>query len=459
MDFNFEESLKVCLNAMRVIRTHPDREANLEHPISKSTPCKALFVLSSSSFIIFTVFIFRHNIIKVLEHDFIEACRCGVLTFSNMGGILNAFLMIYHRESFKLLLDMMRNDFNQAKTMPSDDQEILHKVVVKQRLVLKIVLYMGIISGGPFIGKSTFLMLYYYCIGEPQLLITFNLTYPGLIEERKHEVSMFLFLNISAIFYTFYIAVNYIAFLPLAPVLMLHACGQLELIKKRLDELHEGELSDVNVKLNEIAAKLQYIYKLLHTVPAAGPPGKPPAKPPCTRRHTKPPALPHKGTAGMAAGVCRRVTRLSSCLAFERHASFGMMLDGFVRLVPAARIAGGIAARHEPGGIAAGMCSTKRGEFSFEIMSFVMSSFQMSSIPSYFSDQLLNRGEEVSTALYTCGWERHYDKRERSTILLLLIRTSRPVALRTMFNTLCLDSLTGVFRRAYTIFSLMNAVF
>jgi hypothetical protein len=34
----------------------------------------------------------------------------------------------------------------------------------------------------------------------------------------------------------------------------------------------------------------------------------------------------------------------------------GMMLDGFVRLVPAARIAGGIAARHEPGGIAAGMC-------------------------------------------------------------------------------------------------------
>lgn len=33
-----------------------------------------------------------------------------------------------------------------------------------------------------------------------------------------------------------------------------------------------------------------------------------------------------------------------------------MMLGGFVRLVPAACIAGGIAARHEPGGIAAGMC-------------------------------------------------------------------------------------------------------
>lgn len=37
-------------------------------------------------------------------------------------------------------------------------------------------------------------------------------------------------------------------------------------------------------------------------------------------------------------------------------ATTGMMLGGFVRLVPAACIAGGIAARHEPGGIAAGMC-------------------------------------------------------------------------------------------------------
>ncbi|XP_075987373.1 uncharacterized protein LOC142983995 [Anticarsia gemmatalis] len=176
----------------------------------------------------------------------------------------------------------------------------------------------------------------------------------------------------------------------------MHACGQLELIKKHLDELHEGELSEINLKLKDIALKLQYTYNFVEIMTS------------CFE-------LFMEGTINLS--------------------SF-MMPITFYQLIE----------------------STKRGAFSIEVSSFVIASFLMSSIPSYFSDQLLEKGEDVSTALYTCGWERHYDKRERSTILLLLIRTSRPVALRTMFRTLCLDSLTDMFQRAYAIFNLMNAV-
>ncbi|CAB3242650.1 unnamed protein product [Arctia plantaginis] len=59
----------------------------------------------------------------------------------------------------------------------------------------------------------------------------------------------------------------YVTFVPLGPFLMLHACGQLEIVKKRIDNLFT-DLNDevITEKLKEIIIHLQQIYSFVDLI-------------------------------------------------------------------------------------------------------------------------------------------------------------------------------------------------
>lgn len=54
------------------------------------------------------------------------------------------------------------------------------------------------------------------------------------------------------------------------------------------------------------------------------------------------------------------------------------------------------------------------------------------------------QSESLREAIYFSGWEKTCDKGTRSTLLIILVRASRPVVLKTMFRDICLDALTDV---------------
>lgn len=54
------------------------------------------------------------------------------------------------------------------------------------------------------------------------------------------------------------------------------------------------------------------------------------------------------------------------------------------------------------------------------------------------------QGEGLSLAIYSSGWEKMWNKGTRSTLLIILVRATRPVVLKTMFRNICLDALTDV---------------
>ncbi|CAK1546049.1 unnamed protein product [Leptosia nina] len=86
----------------------------------------------------------------------------------------------------------------------------------------------------------------------------------------------------------------------------------------------------------------------------------------------------------------------------------------------------------------------KSGHISVEFLSIIFGAGMLVNVPCYYSDMLMQKSDDVRMALYSCGWESHWDRQSRTLIFLLLTRVTRPVAMHTMFSNISLDGLTDV---------------
>ncbi|XP_075987183.1 uncharacterized protein LOC142983892 [Anticarsia gemmatalis] len=175
----------------------------------------------------------------------------------------------------------------------------------------------------------------------------------------------------------------YAAYVPLGPIMMLHACGQLDIVRMKIDHLfEEADAEIIKEKMKAIIERLQYIYKFV------------------------------------------KIIEDVFTVAYE------LTLKGTTLILPVAFYEF-IEAAH-------------RGELSVELITFIIGGILISSSPCYYSDLLMEKGEKVRLSLYSCGWELFYDRSTRTTLQILLLYALRPVAIRTVFRTLCLEALTDV---------------
>ncbi|KAF9418630.1 hypothetical protein HW555_004596 [Spodoptera exigua] len=354
------------------------------------------FIRHLFGYIIFTavaIVITYNTYISITNRIFFEACRNLTLSLTYFGCCLNTMLSFWNRRSLKTLLETIRNDYKMAAQLPPQEQLIFEDYSRKKSLICKIWFHLFVVSLCLFVLKAFTLMVYYYFIGEFRLVHLYELTYPDYIEKRKGDLVMYLFIFLMVFLYGVISGLGFLSFVPYGTVCMLHACGHLEIAKNRIDSLFTGDSRFVNEKLKNIAQLLQYTYHFIEY------------------------------SNGCLRFFYDAILKLS---AIAIPVTFYALLEGL---------------RH--------------GVFSMEFTMFILNAIMLTSIPCYLSDKLLEKGEEVRLALYSCGWECEYNRRMRVTILLLQTRCSRPIAVQTMFTTLCLYAM---FQQAYTILNLMNAV-
>ncbi|XP_023947730.2 uncharacterized protein LOC112052758 [Bicyclus anynana] len=374
--------------------------ANLSHPKTVRDfqwLCKfcIMYGIFFSTFILLVYSI----IFKDLKNDdSTQACANGILCVIYFVITFNYGILFSYRKILKELIETMDSDFGLAKKFPKKEQEIILKYVKKGQGIAKIWLIVGVCGCSLFIVKSIVLTIYYTVTSEFTLVHLYELTYPDAVEKVKNtNLLVYCSLYLYFLFYDIFATLMLIGFSPMGSIFMLHACGQLEVAKNRILEIYSGNNSsdEINRKLKDVARFINTTYRFVDKLQ-------------------------------MSFKVLYELTLKSTTIVVP--VTLYQVLESF-----------------------------KKGEFRFEFLTIIFGGVTLSSIPCYYSDVLMESGENLRMAVYSCGWEAHWERKSRTMILMLLVRTSRHVAIRTMFKDVCLFALTEIYHQAYAIFNVLNA--
>ncbi|XP_072939896.1 uncharacterized protein [Epargyreus clarus] len=339
---------------------------------------------------------FAHDLKK---NDFSQACSNGILSVIFSVVTYKYGVMLKYQNQLKGLMDEMRVDYERAKTLSIEEQHLVLNYGKRGKKVVVIWILIASITGGLFPVKAFILMAYYAIKGEFKLFHLYDLTYPSPVEERKNEPGVYLVLFTLFSFYDCYAIVMYIAMAALGPIFMLHGCAQLELVRRRIMNAftkNDSEKSTLK-SLNEIVQQLQKIYRFLERV---------------------------QESFKILYELTLKATTVILPICFYQ------VIESF-----------------------------NKGEIKLEFISVIIGGIALSSIPCYYSDELMDMGENLRLAIYFCGWEGYLERHKtlRNTLLLLQSRAARPIAVRTMFRAVSLDALTDVYHQSYAIFNVLNA--
>lgn len=257
IDINFDKIFKIMLLAMKINRSHPYIERDKKWAV-QFICMHGIFFLICCGLVYCIIF----NDLK--NKDYIQACSNGVLCVIFSVVTFNYCVMLWYQNHLKELIERMKEDYQLVSELPFAEQEITLKYAQLGNRVVIIWLCVSIFAGSLFVLKTIVCMVYYKIVGEFKFVHLYDLTYPSFIEDVKDELGPYFALYVTFLYFDVYAILMYIAFAPLGPVFMLHACGQLEVIKKRMLAIFldkEIDSGKVLRDLREIVIRLQKTYR------------------------------------------------------------------------------------------------------------------------------------------------------------------------------------------------------
>ncbi|XP_045532968.1 uncharacterized protein LOC123720416 [Pieris brassicae] len=390
-ELRFEKIFQTMLKAMRLNKTHPNIPRDKKWFL-KFIIMYGIFMLGIS-FAAYSTFF--HDL---KDGNFSQACYHGVLIVIFTVVSLYHIVMGWHRFRFQDLINQMKEDYDVAKHFAVEDYNVVLDYAKRGKMIMYTWLALAL-SCVIIHQLSAILPMVHNAAmtGEFQCVHLYNITYPGNLEIWKNETSVCLSLFALFTYGYIYAVIMYIAGPALGPILMLHGCGQLELVRRRIAETYSKRKKGFEVHNLKLAAKhLSMTYNFMKKT--------------------------NESLQMFHEIIFKAVIVILPILFYQ-------LKEG----------------------------NTNR-EMNIEIIGFVFGATLLCGLPCYYGDLLMEKTNDIKMALYSCGWEHHVEREPRTLILLLMIRVDRPVGLSTMFLDICLEQLTDIYRQAYALFNLLIAV-
>lgn len=257
---SFDDVFKLSTWCMRMNGSHPSLPRNINWTI------RFVFVIG----IYITHFCFILNSIfyydMYQEHVAESVCKSGALLIISFIITIKYFSLILYRRQNVWLMRYIDEDYVTYLSLGQDEQTIVNEYIQRGAWICKLWCYTPFICGGVFTLRPVVIMIYRYLIGEFRSDKIFEYTYPSGLEERKDEFIIFVPMFILNVLFVLCAASMYSGFDSLAPIFMLHVCGQLEVAKMRILKLFLNDNCNVFIlkqNVNLIIMHLQNIYRFV----------------------------------------------------------------------------------------------------------------------------------------------------------------------------------------------------
>lgn len=255
VELDFEELFKTQMNGMKFNQCHPDMKLDWNWFLRSS--------IYLGPYVFYFGLLLNCIYYNTKNSDFFNAFRDSVpITFFTCM-MCYMTILLTHRPTLRNLINCVKKDYEKSRGLDSRQKSIITDNALKGKLIMTFWYYLMINSVVIFVVKSVFLTMYHSIkLGELKLIPFYEMHYPFNFDKRR-EYNRWIYAGtfIGELYFASASVSLYFCAVPLGPIFMLHACGQLELIKIKFENLFENE--NVDEALNEIVISLQYVYRFV----------------------------------------------------------------------------------------------------------------------------------------------------------------------------------------------------
>ncbi|XP_045538962.1 odorant receptor 23a [Papilio machaon] len=298
-------------------------------------------------------------------------------------------------DELRYCIDVLNSDYAGIYRETNEERLLIKDYSAKGQRVCKLYFYSVLMSASVFPLKATYLMIISYIRGEFKLTHIYDITYPEVIEKQKDVFYVYFCLFLISLIFTINGSWNFFGFDPLVSIFVLHVCGQIEILSRKITALADMNENEIIESLKEINKKLQEVYKFSKSL------------------------------------------RTNFMEVFELQMKTTIFLSSFTlfQIVQ----------------------SMSRFEINLEFTIMLFACTLHFFIGCYYGDFLMHKGVKLRESIYCCGWEKQSNIKIRKTVLLMLTRCNNPPSIRSVFYPVNLETFSEACRQSYAIFNIMNA--
>lgn len=254
MHLNFDVLFKPIITALKRNASYPFYEKNGKWFI-KFLALQGIYV------VFFVLLIYNMVVYGIMRKDLIRFCGDGTYFLINIVITFKYGVLLVHQEVFRNIMNLMKVDYEYAKKLPAEERNVVLKYADRGHFVTIWWCRIVFIGGSVIIGQAVVLTIYSAIIGDFHLVDLYPLQFPLLADDSMER---FIVVNLIYGYGVWYSCVMYNGFVPLGPVFMLHASGQLAILEIRSKTLFPDigfSPVETRKKIRDIAKRLRDIYE------------------------------------------------------------------------------------------------------------------------------------------------------------------------------------------------------